>query len=43
MDQLIAFGLGMLAGGALAIVSIIIVIAFINRAIDNDEDLRRLR
>lgn len=43
MNELAAFGVGVIVGGVLAIASMVIVIIFINRAIDNDEDLGRGR
>ncbi len=43
MNELVAFGVGVVTGGVLAILAMVAVIYWINKAIDNDEDLRRYR
>lgn len=43
MNELAAFGVGVVVGGVLAVLVMAAVIYWLNKAIDNDEDLRRDR
>lgn len=42
MDLVIAFGVGVLLGGAVAVASMVAFMHCLNKAFDHDEDLRRI-
>ncbi len=41
MDLVIAFGIGVIVGGVLAVLAMAALLYWLNKAIDNDEDLGR--
>lgn len=42
MNLVIAFGVGVILGGVLAVVSMVAFMHCLNKAFDHDEDLRRI-